>query len=78
MKKGSIKVAGKFVHPEHDFVCRAAGWSVWRRSDVCVARETDSTGVEGRCQLSDHGAGRKSFQVFDENGSLIADVDTRF
>jgi hypothetical protein len=78
MKKGSIKVFGKFVHPENDFVCKAGGWTVWRRGDVCVARETDSVGVEGRCQLSDHGAGRKSFQVFGESGQLLADIDTKF
>ena len=76
MDKGSIKVAGKFIHPDNDFVCKAHGWTVWRRGEVCVARETDSTGIEGRCQFSDHGAGRKSFQVFGDDGRLIADINT--
>lgn len=77
MKKGSFKLAGKFVHP-NDFVCCAGGWAVWRRGDVCVAKETGRNGIEGRCQLSDHGAGRKSFQVFDAGGKLLADVDTKY
>ena len=52
------------------------GITVWQRGDVCVARLDN--GTEGRAQLTDHGAGRKSVQVFNEDGSLMTDVDTRY
>ena len=72
---GRIKIAGRFVHPANDFRAKISEWSIFQRGEVCVAR--CSNGAEGRCQLSDHGAGRKSFQVFDKSEKLIADFDTK-
>jgi hypothetical protein len=76
-KKGSYKVAGRFV-TDSDVVFRSSthGVTVWRRGDVGVARL--GNGTEGRAQFSDHGAGRKSVQVFDDHGGLLIDVDTSF
>lgn len=74
--KGQIKIAGKYVHPDNDFRAKIADWSIFERGTVCVARRAD--GLEGRCQLSDHGAGQKSVQVFDDAGMLIEDFDTKY
>ena len=75
MKKGSFKIANKYVH-EDDMKFHGFGITVWQRGDVCVARRED--GIEGRAQLTDHGAGNKSVQVFSDNGSLIEDISTKF
>ena len=74
MKKGSYKVDGKFVHDD-DVRVRYEGITVWSNWRCCVARLGD--GRECRAQLSDHGAGRKSVQLFDSTG-LIMDIDTQY
>lgn len=75
--KGRIKVAGRFVGDD-DLVMNSTtyGITAWRRGEVCVARLED--GREGRAQFSDHGPGRKSVQVFDADGKLIADINTSY
>ena len=77
MKTGSYKVAGRFVHDDNIRVRSSTlGVTVWQRGAVCVARL--GNGTEGRAQLSDHGAGKKSIQVFGDDGALILDANTRF
>ena len=77
MKKGSYKVAGRFVSDDDIRVnSQTLGITVWQRGDVCVVRL--GNGTEGRGQLTDHGAGHKSVQVFGADGMLMTDIDTRF
>ena len=77
MKKGSYKVAGRFV-TDDDVVFRSTlhGVTVWRRGNVGVARL--GNGTEGRAQFSAHGCGRKSVQVFAADGTLLTDINTSF
>ena len=70
MKKGSYKIATRFVSDD-DVTIHTHDITVWEKSGVCVARLAN--GTESRAQVSHHGCGRKSVQMFDSIGRLITE-----